>query len=66
MDIAQHKPALFYFLAVVAWIKFNTHSFADHKEHVIDLLKRVTTVSVGTMEVVRGMEKVEAACGTNC
>jgi len=26
---------------------------------VIDLLRRVTTVSVGTMEVVRGMEKAE-------
>ena len=37
--------------------KFNTYRFADHKEKVIDLLRRVTTVSVGTMEVVRGMEK---------
>ena len=37
--------------------KFNTYRFADYKEKVIDLLKRVTTVSVGTMEVVRGMEK---------
>ena len=36
--------------------KFNTYRFADYKEQVIDLLKRVTTVSVGTMEVVRGME----------
>ncbi len=36
--------------------KFNTYRFADYKEKVIDLLKRVTTVSVGTMEVVRGME----------
>ena len=36
--------------------KFNTYRFADHKEKVIDLLKRVTTVSVGAMEVVRGME----------
>lgn len=37
--------------------KFNTYRFADYKEKVIDLLKRVTTVSVGTMEVVWGMEK---------
>ena len=37
--------------------KFNTYRFADYKEKVIDLLKRVTTVSVRTMEVVRGMEK---------
>ena len=44
--------------AVVTTIaeKFNTYPFADYKEQVIDLLKRVTTVSVGTMEVVRGME----------
>ena len=39
-----------------ARIKFNTYRFADHKEHVIDLLKRVPTVSVGTMEVVKRME----------
>jgi len=38
--------------------KFNTYRCADHKEQVIDLLKWVATVSVGTMEVVRGMEKV--------
>jgi predicted helicase len=37
--------------------KFVTYRFADYKEKMIDLLKRVTTVSVGTMEVVRGMEK---------
>jgi len=39
--------------------KFNTYRFADYKEQVIDLLKRVTTVSVGTMEVVRGMSKTQ-------
>ena len=38
--------------------KFNTYRFADHKEKVIDLLKRVCTASVKTQEVVRGMEKV--------
>ena len=27
--------------------KFNTYRFADYKEKVIDLLKRVTTVRVG-------------------
>ena len=31
--------------------KFNTYRFADHKEKVIDLLKRVTRVSVGSMAV---------------
>jgi hypothetical protein len=41
--------------------KFNTYrpaaagSFADYKEKVIDLLNRVTRVSVGTQAVVRNM-----------
>ncbi len=39
--------------------KFNTYRFADHKEKVIDLLRRVCTVSVRTVEVVRGMEGTE-------
>jgi predicted helicase len=36
--------------------KFNTYRFADYKEKVIDLLKRVTTVSVETMKIIREME----------
>ena len=32
--------------------KFNTYRFSDHKEQVIDLLRRVCTVSVRTMEIV--------------
>ncbi|MGN6603346.1 MAG: type ISP restriction/modification enzyme [Ginsengibacter sp.] len=36
--------------------KFNTYQFADYKDHVIDLLKRVCTVSVETMKVVGEME----------
>ena len=35
--------------------RFNTYRFADYKERVIDLIKRVTTVSVGTMEIVNQM-----------
>lgn len=35
--------------------KFNTYRFADYKEEVIELLKKVCTVSVGTMEVVKKM-----------
>ena len=35
--------------------KFNTYRFADHKERVIDLLARVTTVSVETMRIVGEM-----------
>ena len=35
--------------------KFNTYRFADHKERVIDLLQRVCTVSVQTMDVVDDM-----------
>ena len=34
---------------------FNTYRFADYKEKVIDLLKRVTTVSVGTLAIVNAM-----------
>jgi predicted helicase len=37
---------------------FNTYRFADYKDKVIDLLMRVTTVSVETMKIVREMEKV--------
>jgi predicted helicase len=36
--------------------KFNTYRFADHKEKVIDLLKRVTRVSVETMKIVEAMK----------
>ena len=35
--------------------KFNTCRFSEHKERVIDLLRRVCTVSVATMDVVDGM-----------
>ena len=35
--------------------KFNTYRFADYKEQVIDLLRRVCTVSVRTMRIVDGM-----------
>jgi predicted helicase len=36
---------------------FNTYRFADYKNHVIDLLKRVCTVSVETMKIVEDMNK---------
>ena len=39
--------------------KFNTYKFADYKEHVIDLLRRVCTVSVATMEIVDEMANQE-------
>jgi predicted helicase len=35
--------------------KFNTYRFADHKEKVIDLLKRVTRVSIETMQIIEAM-----------
>lgn len=35
--------------------KFNTYRFADHKEKVIDLLMKVTRVSVETMKIVEAM-----------
>lgn len=37
---------------------FNNYHFADHKEKVIDLLTRVCTVSVRTMEVIGWMEEL--------
>ena len=39
--------------------KFNTYRFSGHKERVIDLLRRVCTVSVATMDVVDGMAHQE-------
>lgn len=36
--------------------KFNTYRFADYKEHVIDLIGRVSRVSVETKEIVEAMK----------
>ena len=36
--------------------KFDTYRFADYKEKVVDLLARVTAVSVQTMEIVQKMK----------
>ena len=36
--------------------KFDTYRFADHKEKVVDLLMRVTTVSVETVQIVAAMK----------
>jgi predicted helicase len=35
--------------------KFDTYRFTDHKEQVIDLLRRVCTVSVETMNIIKDM-----------
>lgn len=37
--------------------KFDTYRFADYKEKVVDLLMRVTTVSVRTVEITRQMQE---------
>jgi len=37
--------------------KFNTYRFADYKEKVVDLLMRVTTVSVKTVAIIEAMKK---------
>jgi len=37
--------------------KFNTYKFADYKEQVIDLLKRVCTVSIETMKILEKMKE---------
>ena len=39
--------------------RFNTYRFADYKEHVIDLLRRVCTVSARTMDVIDEMANPE-------
>jgi len=36
--------------------KFDTYRFADYKEEVINLLMRVTTVSVNTVAIIRAMK----------
>lgn len=41
--------------------KFNTYKFADYKDQVIDLLKRVCTVSVETMNIINEINKVSEA-----
>jgi predicted helicase len=40
--------------------KFNTYKFADYKEQVIDLLKRVCTVSIETNNIIRQMSNLES------
>jgi predicted helicase len=37
--------------------KFNAYRLADYKEHVIDLLRHVCTVSVETMNIIAQMPK---------
>lgn len=39
--------------------KFDTYRFKDHKEKVIELLQRVTTVSVETVRIVAAMKGAE-------
>jgi len=36
--------------------KFNTYRFADHKETVVDLIARVTRVSVETVAITEAMK----------
>ena len=46
--------------------RFNTYRFAGHKEYVIDLLRRVTRVSVETVAItraMRGLPRLGAAPG---
>jgi predicted helicase len=38
--------------------KFDTYRFADHKEKVVDLLMRVTTVSMETVRITEAMKAV--------
>lgn len=41
--------------------KFNTYRFADYKEQVIDLLKRVTRVSLETQAIIEEMKAARGA-----
>lgn len=41
--------------------KFNTYRFADYKEKVIDLISRVTQVSIETMEIIEAMKQARRA-----
>ena len=43
--------------------KFNTYRFADYKEHVIDLLCRVCTVSVETQRIIAAMKGAKRDAG---
>ncbi|MBW6513462.1 MAG: N-6 DNA methylase [Candidatus Syntrophosphaera sp.] len=43
---------------------FNTYRFADYKDTVIDLLMRVCTVSVRTMEIIKQMEPQIRVCAS--
>lgn len=43
--------------------KFNTYDFRDYKADVIDLLCRVTTVSIETMAIVEAMSSSPAVAG---
>jgi predicted helicase len=38
--------------------KFDTYRFADYKDKVVDLLARVTTVSVETVKLVQLMKEI--------
>jgi predicted helicase len=38
--------------------KFDTYRFAEYKDHVIDLLKRVCNVSVETMKIIGEMKSI--------
>lgn len=39
--------------------KFNTYRFADYKESMIDLLTRVTTVSLETVKIIEAMKVLD-------
>ena len=39
--------------------RFNTYRFADHKEELITLLRRVTTVCIETVKLRKELEQME-------
>jgi len=44
---------------------FNTYRFAGHKEEMIDLLRRVTTISLETMKIVDAMKVLPRQAATS-
>lgn len=44
--------------------RFNTYRFADHRERVIDLLRRVTRVSVETVAITEAMRALDRGAGS--
>ena len=59
VDLTKFNPTGSYRITMIEQSRFNTYRFADHKEELITLLKRVTTVWVETLRLRRELEQME-------